>query len=246
MTLKNQDAFNKKHFLMYSILPAAAIIIGLIVIFVMMDRNKSETTAIAPPVAETATQGEPVVNSQPEQVGAYAMAVGEYKGETPEIFNLLDKMGGFKMDESVSPADTVYVVYDPRCPYCKSLYEKLINTDLKGKGITIKWLPTVALGVEGENDPAVKRAAYGLIAKNTDEFASSMDGANPTDFEMTTDMMMRLDENLAFLHESSVQTFGADHDKSVPATFFLDKNTGSPQMMYGASDDQVFRTIFGD
>lgn len=246
MALKNQDASNTKRFLMYSILPTTAIIIGLIVIFVMMDRNKSQTTPVASPVAQTSPENAPVVNAQPEQVGAYAMAVGKNQGETPEIMKLLDKMGGFKMDESVSIADTVYVIYDPRCPYCKSLHEKLLNTDLKGKEITIKWLPSLALGVSDANDPAVKRAAYALIAKNADEFNSSMNDTNPTDFELTSDMMMRLDENLAFLHESAIQTFGEEHPRSVPATFFVDKKTGSPQMMFGASDEQVFRTIFGD
>ena len=246
MTLKNQDSFDKKRFLMYSLLPTVAIIIGLVVIFVMMDRNTSQTTPVATPVTQTLPEGAPVAQSQTEQVGAYAMAVGKYEGEEPELIKLLDKMGGFKMDESVSPSDTVYVVYDPRCPYCKSLYEKSLNTDLKGKGITIKWLPSVALGVDGKDDPAVKRAAYGLIAKNTDEFTTSMNGAQPTDFSLTTDMMMRLDENYTFLQESSIQTFGADYEMSVPAAFFLDKTTGSPQMMYGASDERVFRTIFGD
>ena len=55
-----------------------------------------------------------------------------------------------------------------------------------------------------------------------------------------------MNENMAFLFEASDQTFGAEHAKSVPAAFFIDKTTGAPNMMYGASDDAIFKQIFGE
>lgn len=183
---------------------------------------------------------------QPAQAApvGFAMAVGKFAGQAHPIVDILDGLKGFKYDESVAAADTVYVVYDPRCPYCHSLYEKLEATDLKNKQITIKWLPSLALGVTPE---AEKLAAMALQSKNKDVFAASFKtGADVSGVTVGQSDQDALNENMAFLFEASNQTFGEDYPKSVPAVFFIDKKTGEPNMMYGASDDAVFKQIFGD
>ena len=153
-------------------------------------------------------------------------------------------MQGFKYDESVAPADTVYIVYDPRCPYCHSLFNKISKLDLKAKEITIKWLPSLALGTD---DNAEKLATLSLRAKSIEDFAKSFEpNADVSDITVTQSDKDVLNENMAFLFEASDQTFGTEHPKSVPAAFFIDKSTGTPNMMYGASDDAVFQQIFGE
>ena len=234
-----------KRLLVISLIPTVAIIVCFALLLVYLNKDTQQAASAQPQAQSSAS--DTTQASLPPQTQAYAMAVGKYEGEVPELINILDQMGGFKEDPDVAPADTVYVVYDPRCPYCESLYNKLDATDLESKEITIKWLPTVALGADGIEDPAVSVAAYGLAAKDKADFASTFKADSaPDGYQPDTDSLMRLDENLAFLHEASNQTFGEDHAKSVPAVFFVDKTTGRPQMMYGATDDGVFKSIFGD
>lgn len=243
MALKNNDSHDKKLILTYMIVPSILIVIGFALLYVLLNKDNNQMSPQASPaVIEQASGGD----AQEPQVEAVAMAVGKFKGETPEIINILDSMGGFKEDKSVAAADTVYVIYDPRCPYCKELYDKLKTTDLKGKEITIKWLPSVALGIKDENDPAIKRAAHALSAKNVAEFEATLSDSYSSEEAVSEEAAMRLEENMAFLFEASNQTFGNEHPKSVPAAFFVDKTTGQPQMMYGASSESVFRVIFGD
>lgn len=256
MALKNNNGFDKGTFIMYSLLPAIVLAIGLALFFYFNSQKADSTAATAAPVANQAqgaeALGDPSVDystpvaapTAPNSLdGIVGLAVGDYKGDAPEILNILDKMGGFKEDSSASVANTVYIIYDPRCPFCHSLHDKLKTVDLKAKNIAVKWLPTVALGADTDG---VKRASFGLHAKSVEEFENSLNQDVPVTHEVSNTDALRLEENLAFLFEASNQTFGEEHPKSVPATFFLDKKTGEPQMMYGASSDDVFRAIFGD
>ncbi|WP_296208674.1 hypothetical protein [Psychrobacter sp. UBA3480] len=176
-------------------------------------------------------------------------ALGEWEGETPAVFtDTLELLGGFKEDPSVSPANTVYIIYDPRCPYCHEMFEVSRNIDLKAKGLTIKWLPTVALGVSGEDDPVIGQAAYGLDAKTPAEFALSFTAAKgnkPTVGKVTDAHQTALDANLELLYAASDQTFPGQ-PKSVPAAFYLDKRNGQPRMVYGPQQPAILKSIFGE
>lgn len=199
----------------------------------------SDTNAPAAPAAASANQPD----FTPGQ------AIGKWDGEVPKVFTeTLDLLGGFKEDPSVSPADTVYMIYDPRCPYCTELFDVTRDIDLKAKGVTIKWLPTVALGVSGENDPVIGQAAYGLDAKNTAEFALTFtqpSGSKPTVSTVTEAHQTALDANLELLYAASEQTFPG-HPKSVPAAFYLDKRNGQPRMVYGPQQPDILKSIFGE
>lgn len=251
MKLKNNNGFDKNTFIMYSILPTIVLVIGL-ALFFFFDSQKADNVTTAAPALQNSGEVQASVDyntpvaapSAPDNLqGIVGLAVGDYKKKAPEILNILDEMSGYKEDPSVSAANTVYIIYDPRCPYCHTLYQKLQATDLKSKSITIKWMPTVALGADADG---VKRASYALHATTAEEFANSMDKNTAIDYQVSDIDALRLEENLEFLSEASNQTFGEDYPKSVPAAFFLDKKTGEPQMMYGASTDNVFRAIFGD
>lgn len=249
MALKNSSKTSSNNTLMMVILGVLlASVMGMFAYIVMnnvgakkQDSASAETAVKTQPAAQTPVTAQ--VNGQ-DRVG---MAIGEFKGEVPKVIGLLDNLKGFKEDPSVKPEDTVYIIYDPRCPYCHGLFEKIHNEiDLKQKKITVKWLPSVALGAKGDNDPVIARAAYGFVAKSLEEFSNSFANKPIPEFKVTDQMKVDLNDNLEFLYEASNRTFGESASKSVPAVFFLDKQTGVPQMMYGASEDTVFKNIFGE
>lgn len=206
-----------------------------------------------PDLASGAVAGESGGTAQPTTSASQpdltpGQAIGDWDGEVPEVFNVLDTLGGFKEDPSVAPEDTIYLLYDPRCPYCHEFMEKSRDIDLEAKGVTIKWLPSVALGVQGEDDPVIAQAAYGLDATDADEFVKSFgQGAAVKRVDTVTDEhMAALDANLSLLYEASDRTFGEGSPKAVPAAFFMDKRNGSPRMVYAAQEDDILISIFGE
>lgn len=242
----NKSGFKKEHAII-AVLFAALLAVVAYIFFMQGAGQKQpalESQPVASPVAQEASnQPMPTTNAD-TQINGIELAVGKYEGEVHPIVDILDDLQGFKYDESVPAADTVYIIYDPRCPYCHALFNKIQTIDLKAKQITIKWLPTLALGEDSE---AAKRAVASLTAKSVEEFGASFQ--SETDFSgitLSQSDQDALNENMAFLFEASDQTFGVNHPKSVPATFFINKKTGAPNMMYGASDDAVFKQIFGE
>lgn len=224
----------------------AAGLIAVLVYFMAFNQNSAPAPIVAPVQAQAAApapQATPETPSVAAPLG-FGMAVGKFEGEVHPLVNVLDELKGFKYDESVAPADTVYVVYDPRCPYCESLFDKVSNVDLKEKQITVKWLPSLALG---DTPEARATSAAGIDAKNIEDFeATFRSDFDTSTVEVTQEHEDAFNANMALLFEASDQTFGKDHPKSVPAVFFIDKATGAPHMMYGASDDSVFKQIFGE
>lgn len=240
MALKNTDStgMQKEHIIIALLVVA---LIGAIAYFTT--QNKQVATVAAPTESQVANvQAE--AQQQAKAPVRYGMALGKLKGDVHPIVNILDELKGYKLDSSVAPEDTVYIIYDPRCPYCHELFEKTQTLDFKKKGITVKWLPTIALGLD---TIAEKKATIGLRAKNINEFAKAFeDNVDTSGIDVTSKETDNLNENLAFLFEASNQTFGQEYGVSVPATFFIDKETGTPNMMYGASDNEIFKQIFGE
>lgn len=240
----NKSGFRIEHAI---IAVLGVLLVGVLVFFLAGNQKPvpaiEQTPAAAPQTAAIADNAASTVQRSQTPQG-FAQAVGKFEGEVHPIIDILAGLKGFKYDESVAPADTVYIIYDPRCPYCHALFDKIKNVDLKAKQITIKWLPSLALG---ETEDAKKLAAMGFDAKNIEDFEKGFNAnADTTGVTPTQAHQDAINENTAFLFEASDQTFGAEYPKSVPAVFFIDKKTGAPNMMYGASDDGIFRQIFGD
>lgn len=63
-----------------------------------------------------------------------------------------------------SSADTTFVFFDPRCPYCHKLYQN--TRELAKRGATIKWIPVNTLGDVGVPIAvqAVRRGKEGMDA----------------------------------------------------------------------------------
>lgn len=179
--------------------------------------------------------------------GTIGQVLGEFTGTLPESFNYLESLGGYKEDPSKSPADTVYVVYDPRCPYCHEFFKKSRQIDLAAKGVTIKWLPTTALGSEEPGSDAEKLAVKAMYIKSPEEFAATF-GKNPTipDIEVTDQDRQKLQENLQMLIGSVQELHGPNAPVAVPTAFYMDKKANQPRLVQAPNDDDVFKMIFGE
>lgn len=183
----------------------------------------------------------------PDENTTTGQVLGKYEGEIPEAFTYLESLGGFKEDPSKSPADTVYVVYDPRCPYCHEFFRKTRGIDLAAKGVTIKWLPTTALGHADPGSDGEKLAANGLHLKSVEELEKTF-GKNPEvpNITVSDEDRSKLSENLSMLFGSVEELYGPNAPKAVPTAFYLDKQTGQPRLLAGPNEDSAFKTIFGD
>lgn len=181
---------------------------------------------------------------------------GGYTGKVPDLFPILDALSGYKEDPTISPANTIYVIYDPRCPFCHKLFADTRNIDLKAKGITIKWLPATVLK---DPEKSTAQAVAAMRAKTEAEFASTL--GNPDSNEAASSLADKplqaqnitdkekqaLNDNAALFAEAHKTAFkDKDIGPSVPATFFLDKRTGEPRLIYGASIPEIRKTIFGE
>lgn len=186
-------------------------------------------------------QDEEVNSTSYASIDGNGEALGKYDGEVPLIFNFLDKFKGFKTSEA-SAVDTVYVFYDPRCPVCKESHDLIDKIDLKSKNIAVKWLPTVALG---NTEDGRKRAAVALQTTDYTKFSNSIGGNELV--ENVSDVENKyIDDNLAILLKAAKETYGKDYKAKVPAAIYLNKETGSPKLLFGITNPQALKTIFGE
>ena len=163
--------------------------------------------------------------------------VGPFTGPTPTSIKAIDERSGVKLGKG-DMNDTLYVMVDPRCPYCHQAYENL--KPYMDKGLTVKIIPTVALGNPTQGAPMANAM---LKATNRTEMDAIM--ADPTahtaplnDADKTA-----LDTNLAFLFAAFEQ---AKQKPGVPAAFFVDRKTGKGRLVMGLSEQNVVKEVLGD
>ena len=162
--------------------------------------------------------------------------LGKYTGEIPEAIKALDSLGGPKIGNG-GPGETLYVIIDPRCPYCHQAYDSL--KPYMDKGVTIKWIPTVALGQPEQGLPQANAVLHARTQAELDKimtdpkaYPRALEGKDGED----------LQRNLSFMFQAFEQNGG---QAGVPAAFFVDKNTGQPRMMMGLSEEAVIQAILG-
>ena len=136
--------------------------------------------------------------------------LGKYTGEIPEAIKALDSLGGPKIGNG-GPGETLYVIIDPRCPYCHQAYDSL--KPYMDKGVTIKWIPTVALGQPEQGLPqanavlhARTRAELDKIMTDPKAYPRALEGKDGED----------LQRNLSFMFQAFEQNGG---QAGVPAAF---------------------------
>lgn len=167
--------------------------------------------------------------------------VGPYKGAIPESIQTVDSLSGIKEGKG-GQADTLYVIFDPRCPFCQRAYT-MLRPYIK-KGFTIKWIPAIVLG-DDANGYAL--AAPLLQAKSGDQpdllkrILGDHEKINEKPSKETAQALAR---NADFFHAVFQNNTGGT-PKGVPVGFFLDHKTGQPRMLTGLSEPLIIQEIFG-
>ena len=185
-------------------------------------------------VAPAAPMMSPVVAPNVREAAAMD---GSFKGAVPESMKTVDSLAGVKEGKG-GIGDTVYIIIDPRCPYCREAYN--LTRAYAAKGHSIKWIPSAALG---NPEDGVPLAATILQAKDQKTLARVLGKHEQIRSEPSPETVEQLSTNLAFLF-AAVENNGKEQ-AGVPAAFFIDHRTGKPRMMTGLSQAVVLEDIFG-
>lgn len=196
------------------------------------DRFRPQAAAAQPGAAAAATS-----SALAAPVRAAAAMDGTFQGDVPESISTIDGLAGFKEGKG-GPADTVYIIFDPRCPYCRAAYRQ--TRSYVEKGHTIKWIPAIALGRPDEGIPL---AATVLQSKDADVLHRLLGTHESITATATPATVEHLKTNFDFLLAAFEQNGGTP---GVPAAFFLDHRTGAPKMMTGVSEAMILQDIFGE
>jgi len=174
-----------------------------------------------------------------EQLSVRAAAAfdGKFTGTIPESMKAVDSLAGVK-EGNGGIADTLYIIFDPRCPYCRKAYNN--TREYVKRGYTIKWIPVVALG---DPDNGLPLAATILQSKDRNMLDRVLGKHEQIKTQPTKETEEALNTNLAFMFAAFEQNGG--RQAGVPVAFFLDHRTGKPRMTTGVSEMVVLEDIFG-
>ena len=172
-----------------------------------------------------------------EQRGA--ALVGKYSGVVPESIRTIDALSGIK-EGNGGQADTLYVIVDPRCPYCRKAYT--YTREYVKRGFTIKWIPVAALGDPSQGIPLAATLLQAKPANQAEALRRVLGNKEEIATQPTKATIEALDRNLSFFF-AAFQNNGKQ--AGVPAAFFLDKRTGKPRMTTGISEMPVIEEVFG-
>lgn len=175
-------------------------------------------------------------NSQPSPMYPTAAMDGKYTGELPDSMLAVDSLAGVK-EGNGAISDTVYIIIDPRCQYCRKAYNA--TRDYVKKGYSIKWIPTVALG---DYQNGVQLAATILQSQDQSVLQRMLSKHEQIKTPPTEQMEGDLERNLMFMFGAFKQSGG---EAGVPVAFFLDHRTGEPRMLTGVSEQPILDDIFG-
>lgn len=166
--------------------------------------------------------------------------VGKLNGPLPESIKTVDSLAGVK-EGTGGPADTLYIVFDPRCPYCRKAYLNL--RPYVKKGFTVKWIPVVALANPELGMPVTASVLQAKPAEQAEILRRVLGNKEEVRVVPTKAVLAALERNLAFFYaafeNNKVDKVG------VPAAFFVDKRTGNPRMMTGIQEMVIIEEVFG-
>ncbi len=162
----------------------------------------------------------------------------KWKGSNiPEALSLLDSMSGVTQGKGKAQ-DTLYVFYDPRCPWCHRTFNTL--QDYIKKGYTVKWLPTVALG---KTDEAFALASAPL--QNPKLLTPSFDKTAVAKKVIPTKKNLEdLNANMQFL-VAYFNKVEPDQNVSVPFGIMLNKENGKLTHIQGLTEKPILELVFG-
>jgi thiol:disulfide interchange protein DsbG len=234
---------NGHRVMLYTTADGQAVISG-VVWDTFTGRNISEQLGVVTPGALPlpATTG-PSAAHTPEPLASSLTGalVGAYSGPIPESIKAVDSLAGIKEGKG-GAADTLYVIFDPRCPYCRKAYGA--TRDYVKRGFSIKWIPAVALGHPEDGIPLAATVVQAKPAEQADILRRVLGDKEPIRTTPTKATADALAQNLDFFY-SAFRNNSTSGTMGVPVGFFLDKKTGSPRMITGVSELPVIQSIFG-
>ncbi len=148
------------------------------------------------------------------------------------------------LDGKPRPIDQIlYVVFDPKCPYCHKLYQALRPAVAAGQ-ITVKWLPVIVLGNDQQRLKSLDSIVTGLAMKDQTKAIqqvfenASLAGGKP-DERIVADLMT----NEQFLRA----TYTSNPDLGqigVPTAYYL--NAAGQPVVRKAGDTAIVQHILQD
>ena len=140
---------------------------------------------------------------------------------------------------NASADKTLYIVFDPRCPYCHNVYKK--TRDFVKSGGTIKWLPVTVLG---DNANGMRLVAQIMQSKNPVAALGTVMGKKTGGETANMETQKTLAQNEAYFFSAFSKNKGAGAP-GVPVAFF-ETADGAPQMVAGVDDDILLKRIYKD
>ena len=160
------------------------------------------------------------------------------KPQIPEALKLVNSLAGAK-EGNGKPEDTLYIIYDPRCPWCHRTFEA--TRPYVAKGYSIKWIPTLALGKKSETALSLAAAPLHNINLLTASFEKK-DSAKS--IQATQKNKDDLEQNFQFLL-AYFKKVKPSENPTVPIGIFLDKTSGKVTDIQGLQDREILELLFG-
>lgn len=206
-------------------------------------------------------------DSSDTKLNSYAFQ-GGYDGQIPEGINLLDKMSSYT-EGTGSPLKTLYIFFDPVCPWCHKAYKE--TRKYVKAGYSIKWIPVDIVGGDNSRNLAALLLATDDIKDNTSLGYKLLPG-NVFENIMTANAQQRKNELIDaatqivknpegkvnfskyFDKVTANNKFVIDQlnahteidKKGVPVAFVFDNRIRKAKMVMGISEPVVLKDIYGE
>lgn len=207
------------------------------------DVNKDAAATAASAPLPSAQPQQPTASAAPAakaQPSAKFGLDGEWIGAVSPLIGELEKLQGVVLgDANMPPQDSVYIFFDPRCPYCKQTYE-VIKANWPNR--RVKWIPGIILG---ESPDAYAMGASMLEGEKTaDNLNTLMTGGRLVGPAATDEQKQVLLHNTTTLY-ALMQHMDPNSPVGVPAMYWSHRPTGQFAFASGASQKAVLEKVFG-
>lgn len=165
---------------------------------------------------------------------------GEWQGSVSPVLDVFENLPGAVVgDASMKPQDSVYIFFDPRCPYCKQTYAAVKDNWPQRR---VKWIPGVLLG---ETDEAYAMAASVMDTQNgSANLNTIMTGGNLNAPAATKEQREQLIGNAAMLF-ALVEKMDPGSRVGVPAMYWLHRPNGLLSYANGVAQKEALEKVFG-
>jgi len=184
----------------------------------------------------------PLAAAQATQAAAAAPQPAAVKsGEVPKPILNISKLRGFSMGPNTAVDKVVYVMFDPRCPYCHQAYQSA--KALVAKGYSFKWIPIVTLPHNDQKAQlqSTKWIAEAFASNNPARALDDLMTQRLKGIEPKADTINALQSNEMFFQASFDSNPGAGAPV-IPTAYYVTKD-GVPNMLTGLADPNVMNQV---